>query len=512
MQDIYAGVISSNPSNLTAFNGKLYFTAQEPTHGVELWSTTDVPVPTIVQDINVGTPGGSPSGLTVSGGKLYFAATDGTAHGSELWSTDGTTTAMVKDINVGAGSGSPSALKDIGGKLVFTANNGLTGSEPWVSDGTAAGTQLIQDVNLFGSGPGSFINVNGTLYFIASDPVHGSELWKSDGTTAGTTMVMDLNPGTASGIAPYGTSFPLINVNGTLYFLGSTSTGTDSALYKLDNTGTPVLVKNVIAGYVDWLINFTAVDNTLYFVNYDAGNYYLWRSDGTAAGTVAVTDPSGVQVKDNQNSTFINVNGTLYFQGGSNSWTINGAELYKIDANGNQVMVQDLAPGNYVGSTPSNLTNVGGTLYFTATVGGVTGLYSSDGTTITPVTNTPGVTAFSYLTDVGGTLFFNGTAAATTAQSCTRSMPPASCWLRTLSAALPVVRLPTSIMQTALCSSPRLMLQQPARRFGPIPTAGGATLLKDINPGTGSSFFTTNSFTYLNGMTLLQGYKRYERR
>ena len=31
VRDIYAGTFSSSPSNLTVFNGKLYFTAQEPT-------------------------------------------------------------------------------------------------------------------------------------------------------------------------------------------------------------------------------------------------------------------------------------------------------------------------------------------------------------------------------------------------------------------------------------------------------------------------------------------------
>ncbi len=77
-----------------------------------------------------------------------------------------------------------------------------------------------------------------------------------------------------------------------------------------------MLVKNVIPGYVDWLINFTAFQDTLYFTNYDAGNYYLWRSDGTAAGTVAVTDPSGAQIKGTSTPYFTEVNGTLSSKAG----------------------------------------------------------------------------------------------------------------------------------------------------------------------------------------------------
>ncbi|MFW9264164.1 ELWxxDGT repeat protein, partial [Nostoc sp. CALU 546] len=59
-------------------------------------------------------------------------------------------------------------------------------------------------------------NVNGTLYFVASDSSGGRELWKSDGTQAGTVRVKDIASGADN-------SFPssLTNVNGTLYFTAS---------------------------------------------------------------------------------------------------------------------------------------------------------------------------------------------------------------------------------------------------------------------------------------------------
>ena len=43
--------------------------------------------------------------------------------------------------------------------------------------------------------PGNLTNVNGTLFFTANDGTHGYELWKSDGTAAGTVLVKDINPG-----------------------------------------------------------------------------------------------------------------------------------------------------------------------------------------------------------------------------------------------------------------------------------------------------------------------------
>ena len=72
-----------------------------------------VPPTVLVDDIYPGTHfdgvsnvanNSNPTDLTASGGFVYFAATDG-VHGVQLWRTDGTTadTTMVTDINEGGG-------------------------------------------------------------------------------------------------------------------------------------------------------------------------------------------------------------------------------------------------------------------------------------------------------------------------------------------------------------------------------------------------------------------------
>ncbi len=102
----------------------------------------------LVRDINPGSGDSGISELTPFADVLYFTAND-VSHGAELWRSDGTDigTQEVADIFPGSNGSVPKYLTNFGGVLYFIANDGVTGKELWKSDGTSVGTMQIIDLN-----------------------------------------------------------------------------------------------------------------------------------------------------------------------------------------------------------------------------------------------------------------------------------------------------------------------------------------------------------------------------
>jgi RNA polymerase sigma factor (sigma-70 family) len=354
------------PFHLTNVNGTLFFVSRDSLRGLELWKSDGTAAGTVpIKEINPGgeinpppMPGGMMHlGLFAAGKTLFFVCTDG-QRDLGLQKSDGTAagTVVVKDMNAvpAVDYTSRGARADVNGTLFFVAQDRYHGRELWTSDGTAAGTRLVKDIRTgpYGSDPCFLTNVNGTLFFTADDGVHGRELWKSDGTAAGTRMVKDINPGPASG-------FP------------------DA-----------------------WIGNLIAVGPTLFFTADDGlHGVELWKSDGTAEGTVMVKDihhgpgsslekrppgnkkpPPGTTVQRAAlgPDTMAVVDNTLFFTADDG---VHGYELWKSDGTAaGTVLVKDIAPGSEDGY-PTRLTNVHGTLYFAACDGvHRKQLWKSDGT------------------------------------------------------------------------------------------------------------------------------------
>ncbi|MEQ1905762.1 MAG: ELWxxDGT repeat protein [Pirellulaceae bacterium] len=328
------------------------------------------------------------------------------------------------DIRPGGGSAIPYFPGSIGNWMFFSADGPTGGRELWKSDGTTAGTTLVKDINpnpssaSSHSDPRSFTNVNNTVFFSADDGTTGRNLWKSDGTLAGTVMVKDISSITTLSVGD------MANCMGTLFFVVG-----GRSLWKSDGTdaGTVPLREFDLGPKVQLVEDLKNVNGTLLFTAYDSdeGGAELWRSDGTVAGTVRVKDifpgtytsPGGTRPNSSTPDDLTNVNGTLFFT----AQTSAGRELWKSDGTdaGTVRVLEAGIGGPGLRQYETFLTNVNGVLFFAYdnwTHGRE--LWRSDGTVpgttiVADINLTPGTFVGTTLSsnpqdlcNVNGTLFF----------------------------------------------------------------------------------------------------------
>jgi ELWxxDGT repeat protein len=216
----------------------------------------------LVADIVPGAVSSNPYGLTNVNGTLYFSTDYG------LYKSDGTAASTVQINSQVYGSGyGYTPLRP--GSLLFYGYSDL-GSGLYKTDGTAGGTVFLKQVRIE-----SHITVaGGKAFFAGYDSANGTELWVSDGTAAGTKLVKDI----------YG---------GSLHYSGSAGGTRHDPPYSVPRSSRPQ--------------ELTSLNGALLFTaeNEKTGRQ-LWRSDGTAKGTVMVTS-NGVGLD------LVNFNGFLYF-------------------------------------------------------------------------------------------------------------------------------------------------------------------------------------------------------
>ena len=249
VSDLWPGIDSSNPTEMTSGGNRVYFSALEENTGRELYHSSGDSFSTIlVKDIWPGANNSSnPTQMIKFGNYLAFSAEDG-QHGRELWISDKTEvgTYMLKNINPN-GSSNPNQFHVLDGVLYFTAENDEYGRELWKSDGTVAGTMMVKDIN-----PGSnssyyfvegwttgelFIIHQGEIYFGCDDGVHGVEICRSDGTSEGTGLAVDVAPGENS-------SWPLwfTSTGEKIYFTAENNDYGRQLWYHWDNPGPNIIL------------------------------------------------------------------------------------------------------------------------------------------------------------------------------------------------------------------------------------------------------------------------------
>lgn len=157
-------------SQMTAYRGRLFFTASEADGSRRLW-------------VSDGTAGGTRlwaalavGALVEHGGLLYFFTDSGAA----LWRTDGTEAGTQAAIDLSlVPSQNAGFLASSGSRLIWANSEGL-----WSSDGTVLGTHRIHEVQP--EADGLVAPFRGALYFTVSNRV----LWRTDGTEEGTMPIL----------------------------------------------------------------------------------------------------------------------------------------------------------------------------------------------------------------------------------------------------------------------------------------------------------------------------------
>jgi ELWxxDGT repeat protein len=298
VRDLFPGSTPGYPMELVNFHGLLLFNSR-----CELWRSDGTLQGTFrLKDFNYVSPT-TPIYLTKSGDRAFMVANDGA--GMALWKSDGTSQGTVLVRRFAAGSGAMPALHptDVGGTLFFFGNDPQHGREIWTSDGTASGTKMVKDV--FPGGPSGcsaapdivrpLCGLNGAALFQAVESISRNEqIWRSDGMEAGTFLLRDFSQDSIGAPGPH----ELTVVNGTPFFVVNAT-----QLWKTNGTvaGT-MLVKD---GFSLDPLYLTPFGNRLFFAGATIANgREPWSSDGTPAGTALLRDITTGHSISNYNGEF----------------------------------------------------------------------------------------------------------------------------------------------------------------------------------------------------------------
>lgn len=244
------------------------------------------------------------TGLLMDGENFYFSV-EGFSPNQILYyynSTTHTCTELAQMPNI-------SGMKLVGNKLFFTSMYGPTSI--CVTAKTPNTVKVIKEITNQGNTSIYDLTVwHNKVYFTANTTSLGRELWVSDLTDTGTFMLKDITPGNLSSD----------------------------------------------------LQAFSSIDDYVLFINYDAQwKGRLWRSDGTANGTVQVTNKLEITTLP------LSFGKEAYFAGITDNL---GKELWRTDGtDGGTVNAADIAPG-FASSDVNLMYKVGNNILLPATTAG----------------------------------------------------------------------------------------------------------------------------------------------
>ena len=332
--DLKAGVASSNPGPLFAGTDRLYFSAESAT-GLHVWSTDGTAAGTIplLGPVNNELP----SVVGVAGNRLYLA------EALQIHTSDGT---PGNDVLLGTmGFDQYHANLTVDGSRVYFNAAMPAGSsvvEVWTSDGTAQGT--IKLTNHIFNTPSPVVILAHQAYF---DSASNGLLYATDGTAQGT-----------HSLARTGVSTAIFPSNGSLLLLASPSEK-DPLLWKSSGGAeAPTVVKHLPSGFAQRR-DAVSTGPLLFFPWLDS---QLWKSDGTADGTVLIKSFGSRAFNDLGNLVPLGDRIVFAVDDGSH-----GFEPWVSDGTPEGTkMLRDISTGS-ASSTPYQFVVADGLVYFVAT-------------------------------------------------------------------------------------------------------------------------------------------------
>lgn len=252
----------------------------------------------------------------------------------------------------------------------------------WMSS-ALYGQTLVKDIytGAQNSVPLLIGDINGRLIFMASTATEGQELWISDGTNSGTTLLKDLG----NDKLKYLVKNSALQVDSIIYFSIRNSDKSNS-LWRTDGTanGTIKLCETYSIEALENRSNIFAFKNRVFFTGFDTLNGdELWVTDGTVQGTKLFYDINKIPGKGSTIIDMQTLNNQLYFKANDG---IHGLELWTSDGESNTHLLTDLYPGPISGAVDlgygKHLIRLNNHLYFTGISDSLIGneLYQTDGT------------------------------------------------------------------------------------------------------------------------------------
>jgi ELWxxDGT repeat protein len=242
------------------------------------------------------------------------------------------------------------------GVLVFNVYDQFDHARIMRTDGTPAGTALLHESCRAWLGP----TVGRTTYFFAGDCTSGVTLWKTDGSRAGTVPVVAVTDKVAHKES-YSIEFAILK--GTPFLQTGSYPSVSSKLWRTDGTakGTVVAVDLSRLGPHAYICGLTAWKDALYFWvrdDFDRLNMRLWRSDGTTAGSVEVAAFSPELTRLKPGCELHALSDALFFTTSSDAYP---SQLWRTDGTAaGTALVRSFDPGGEI----SGLTLAAKTLFY----------------------------------------------------------------------------------------------------------------------------------------------------